>query len=78
VKKLNNYKLIREFYTSRFNTDEDNLKKGKEYQDAFIYPYDFIITFLELSEQLKKFSCIVKKFSIQIKNELNEKNGLLP
>jgi hypothetical protein len=78
VKKLNNYKLIREFYISHFNSAEDNLNKGKDYQDSLIYPYDFIITFLELSVQLRKFAHLVKRFSSQLKNELNEKNKLLP
>lgn len=73
MNKLVNYTLVRDFYKSRFDTYEDNLNKGKSYQDSVLYSYDLAITFLELSQQLKKFSYLVNKFSSQIKDELSER-----
>lgn len=72
--KVNNYKLIREYYRNHFDTCEDDMNKGKSYQDSLIHPYELVITFHELSSQLMKFSKIIKKFSDQIKNECNEKD----
>ena len=74
MNKLVNYTLIRDFYVSRFDTDEDNLNKSKSYQQSVIYPFELVITFHDLSVQLRIFSQALKKFSSQLKNEFNEKN----
>lgn len=72
-----NYKLIREYYINHFNTNEDNMNKGKTYQDSLIYPFDLVLTFHDLSKQLQKFAQIVKRFSDKLKDEYNEKNKFL-
>lgn len=74
MEKVNNFRLIREFYVSHFHTDEDNLNKGKTYQDSILHPYDLVLTFYSLSTQLQKFAQIIKRFSEQIKDERNEKD----
>ncbi len=74
MSKLTNYNLIKEFYETHFDSKEDNLNKSQSFRESVVNHYNFVIAFIKLADQLRRFKNVLNEFNGKINNQRSKDN----